>query len=89
MQRLNSSATQMKTARPMRSRSWPCSSSLECIPSGQPASSFEGTIRIEVRSTRELPFDKVANDPRIAFTKSDGVWCMSTRDPRLELREED
>jgi hypothetical protein len=51
--------------------------------------SIEGTTRIEVGSTQELPFDEVANDPRIAFTKSDGVWSMSIRDPRLEPREED
>jgi hypothetical protein len=45
--------------------------------------------RIEVGATREFPFDKVANDPRIAFVKTGGSWSMTIRDPRLERREAD
>ncbi|WP_437317442.1 DEAD/DEAH box helicase [Sorangium sp. So ce385] len=48
----------------------------------------EGVTRIPVRATAQLPFDKVANDPRVAFAKSDGVWRMIVRDPRLEPEEE-
>ena len=48
----------------------------------------EGSTRIEVGATLELPFDKVADDPRIAFMRTDGTWNMSIRDPRLEPRQE-
>lgn len=46
--------------------------------------SVDGGRRIAIRSTDGLPFDKVANDPRVAFLREDGVWRMVARDPRLE-----
>lgn len=48
----------------------------------------EGATRIQVEPTSELPFDKVANDPRIAFAQLDHVWNLVVRDPRLETGEE-
>ena len=47
----------------------------------------EGGTRIEVKSTPEFPFEKVANDSRVAFAKSDGTWSLVVRDPRLEADE--
>ena len=46
--------------------------------------SVDGGRRIAVRPTDALPFDKVANDPRVAFLREEGVWRMVVRDPRLE-----
>jgi hypothetical protein len=43
----------------------------------------DGTLRFRVRSTDELPFADVANDPRIAFVRRDHVWHADVRDPRL------
>ena len=48
----------------------------------------EGGTRIEVKATNEFPFERVANDPRVAFAKSDGTWSLVVRDPRLEPDEE-
>lgn len=45
---------------------------------------IDGMTRIEVSSTPDFPFDRIANDPRIAFEKVDGTWTMVIRDPRLE-----
>lgn len=50
-------------------------------------SSVDGTTRIEVSSTREFPFDRIANDPRLAFAKANGAWQVVLRDPRLESSE--
>jgi hypothetical protein len=47
----------------------------------------EGRTRITVEASDELPFDKVANDPRVAFARSDGAWNVVLRDPRLDAAE--
>jgi hypothetical protein len=47
----------------------------------------DGRYRFEVTPTDELPFDEVANDPRIAFARSGAMWRMIVRDPRLETEE--
>lgn len=49
--------------------------------------SRDGTTRIAVKVTEEFPFDRVADDPRVAFGKHSGVWRMRLRDPRLEPRD--
>ena len=46
----------------------------------------DGATRIHVRSTEELPFDRVANDPRVAFRRWDSVWRIEVRDPRIDER---
>jgi hypothetical protein len=46
----------------------------------------DGRIRIAVIPSSEFPFDKAANDPRIAFRRLGSVWSTDVRDPRL-LRE--
>jgi hypothetical protein len=43
----------------------------------------EGRTRIEVGATGEFPFDKVANDPRFSFRRSNSLWQLEVRDPRL------
>lgn len=48
----------------------------------------EGGTRIAIAPSDDLPFDQVANDPRIAFQRSDGVWNLVVRDPRLEPPDE-
>jgi hypothetical protein len=47
-------------------------------------STVEGRTRVEVKSTNQLPFDKAANDPRIAFARSGANWYLVVRDPRLQ-----
>ena len=44
----------------------------------------DGQTRIPVEPTRELPFDMVANDPRVAFRATDLTWQLELRDPRLQ-----
>lgn len=46
--------------------------------------SVDGRTRFQVEATNELPFDRVANDPRVAFERSDSAWRMVVRDPRAE-----
>jgi hypothetical protein len=52
-------------------------------------SSTDGATRIEVVATPELPFEKVADDPRIAFMRTDQDWIINVRDPRLQRPQED
>jgi DEAD/DEAH box helicase len=47
----------------------------------------DGRRRVAVKSTEELPFAAVANDPRVAFAHSNGAWRMVVRDPRIERTE--
>ncbi len=47
----------------------------------------EGGTRIAIEPSDEFPFDEAANDPRIAFSWSDGAWRLTIRDPRLESEE--
>lgn len=44
----------------------------------------DGGTRIPVEPSDELPFGEVANDPRVAFRRSDSVWILEQRDPRLD-----
>jgi hypothetical protein len=46
----------------------------------------DGRTRIAVKPNDMFPFDKVANDPRIAFRRSGSVWRTEVRDPRLQRR---
>jgi hypothetical protein len=48
----------------------------------------DGGTRIQVKPTAEFPFNKVADDPRVAFAQSDDSWKLVVRDPRLETAEE-
>lgn len=43
----------------------------------------DGRIRLEITPTDEFPFDKVANDPRVAFVRVDETWNPVVRDPRI------
>jgi hypothetical protein len=43
----------------------------------------EGGTQFRVDPTDELPFDTVANDPRVAFTRLGRIWKLTIRDPRL------
>lgn len=43
----------------------------------------DGRTRFRVEPTDELPFDKVANDPRVAFMRLGTIWQLTIRDPRL------
>lgn len=45
--------------------------------------STDGTIRIPVESTDQLPFDQLADDPRNAFIRLGDEWKLVVRDPRL------
>jgi hypothetical protein len=42
----------------------------------------DGRIRIAVEPTDAQPYDSVANDPGIAFRRSNSGWIMAVRDPR-------
>lgn len=44
----------------------------------------DGRTRIAMVPTHELPFDSVANDPRIAFRRSDSTWQLEVRDPHIQ-----
>lgn len=44
----------------------------------------EGGTRIAIAPSDELPFDRMANNYRLVFQRSDGVWNFVVRDPRLE-----
>ncbi len=43
----------------------------------------DGLKRFQVSATDELRFDRVANDPRIAFVRQNTTWHIAIRDPRL------
>ncbi|MBI4500527.1 MAG: hypothetical protein HY700_05140 [Gemmatimonadetes bacterium] len=44
----------------------------------------DGRIRTEVRATAESPFAAIADDPRVAFTRTNETWNLVVRDPRAE-----
>jgi DEAD/DEAH box helicase len=48
-------------------------------------STIDGRTRFSVQATRELPFDLVANDPRVAFVRSGEGWRLVVRDPRVAI----
>ncbi len=45
----------------------------------------DGSVQFQVRPTRTLPFDRVANDPRMAFIREGYMWRLTIRDPRLSM----
>jgi hypothetical protein len=45
-----------------------------------------GSAQFEVRGTRARPFDRVANDLRMAFMREDYMWRLTIRDPSVALR---
>ncbi len=46
-------------------------------------STADARTRIQVKPTDKFPFDRVANDPRVAFERFGTTWRMRVRDPRL------
>src|SRR5262249_51481223 len=44
-----------------------------------------GSAQFEVRPTRARHFDRVANDPRMAFMRVGYIWRLTIRDPRLSI----
>ncbi len=46
--------------------------------------SIDGGIRLEVTPTDQFPFDRIANDPRIAFVRAGEAWSAVVRDPRVD-----
>jgi hypothetical protein len=44
-----------------------------------------GSPQFEVRPTRARPFDRVANEPRMAFMREGYMWRLTIRDPRLSI----
>ena len=51
-------------------------------------SDMYGTTRFEVEPSEELPFERVANEPRFVFEKTGDVWHFRVRDPRLAVDAE-
>ncbi len=47
--------------------------------------SIDARFKVEVEATKELPFNKFANDPRYAFVRDGSVWLLQCRDPRIRL----
>ena len=45
--------------------------------------STDGRFKCAVGATEEMPFDKLANDPRVAFSRSGDSWMQVIRDPRV------
>ncbi len=46
----------------------------------------DGRTRIAVKATEAIPFNEVANDPRVVFVRAGTIWHVHTRDPRLAVR---
>lgn len=46
--------------------------------------STDARFKYAVKSTEELPFDKLVNDPRFAFSKDGDAWVQQYRDPRVQ-----
>ena len=44
----------------------------------------DGRTRFRIKSSKRFPFVKIANDPRMVFERSDDIWHLVFRDPRLE-----
>lgn len=47
--------------------------------------SFDGGYELHVKSTEELPFDKIANRLDLFFEKVNNVWILATYDPRVKV----
>jgi hypothetical protein len=46
--------------------------------------STDGRFKSAVGSTEEMPFAKLANDPRFAFSRDGDAWIQQSRDPRFQ-----
>ena len=44
----------------------------------------DGQTRFRIKSSKRFPFVKIANDPRMVFERSNDIWHLVFRDPRLE-----
>jgi dipeptidyl aminopeptidase/acylaminoacyl peptidase len=44
--------------------------------------SLDGKTKIRVESTKNLPFEQMADDPRFVFEKIENIWHLIVRDPR-------
>jgi len=47
----------------------------------------DGRKRFPVQASRDLPFDLVANDPRVAFMRYEQEWRAVIRDPRAVIAQ--
>ncbi len=47
--------------------------------------STDAKYKYAVAATDEMPFDKLANDPRYIFTRDENVWHLRCRDPRVPM----
>lgn len=48
--------------------------------------STDGRFVFRAKSTDELPFHNVANDPRFCFIRTESTWQLHCRDPRLQAQ---
>jgi hypothetical protein len=48
-------------------------------------STADAKFKYPVTGTNEMPFDKLANDPRYVFTRDGNVWHQQCRDPRVQI----
>jgi hypothetical protein len=46
--------------------------------------STDARFKYAVGSTAEMPFDKLVNDPRFAFSRDGDAWVQEYRDPRVQ-----
>jgi hypothetical protein len=46
--------------------------------------STDARFKLTVKATEQLPFDKLANDPRFAFYRYGDTWIQQIRDPRIQ-----
>ncbi len=44
----------------------------------------DARFKYAVKSTEDMPFDKLVNDPRFAFSKDGDTWIQQYRDPRVQ-----
>lgn len=49
--------------------------------------STDARFKYRVRATDEMPFDKLANDPRFIFVRDGDDWRQQCRDPRLSISQ--
>lgn len=47
--------------------------------------STDARFKYDVRATDEMPFDKLANDPRFVFVRDGDGWRQQCRDPRVHI----
>ena len=47
--------------------------------------STDARFKYDVRATDEMPFDRLANDPRFVFVRDGNGWRQQCRDPRVQI----